>query len=104
MHLKAPWGCDWPRPVIHIDPGMRFGKPQIGGVSCEAFTGRVRGGDAVEEVAADFGVTRAEVLLACWWVGLNSPAQDLRAWAEDAGASLARAEYDQVPDPPKAGR
>ncbi|MFG2001622.1 hypothetical protein ACGFNU_20970 [Spirillospora sp. NPDC048911] len=71
-------------------------------MSCEAYADRVFAGESVEEVAADDEVTRDEVLLACWWVGLNDPRRDsaLRRWAEVAHASLARAWFDEVPDPP----
>ncbi|MUN41430.1 DUF433 domain-containing protein [Actinomadura litoris] len=99
----TPWGCDWPRPVIHVDPAVRSGQPMIRGISCAAIADRVHAGDAPEDVALDYGVTRTEVLLACWWAGLNGRPYIRRrfaAWAKNAHQLIARGEYDQVPDPP----
>lgn len=100
----SPWGCDWPRPVIHVDPAVRFGQPMIRGVSCEAYAGMVAGGEAADVVADEYGVTRAEVLLSCWWMGMEGPPRwrkHWRGWAEGAHREVARGEYDKVEDPPE---
>jgi hypothetical protein len=89
--------------VIVIDPAVRFGRPHIGGISAEVFAEMVGAGEDVDVVAEEFGVGRGEVLLACWWVGMDGPARwqkRWRAWAERAHRRLARGEYDQIDDPP----
>lgn len=91
------------RAVVSIDPGVRFGRPHIGGISCEALAETVYGGDTCEDVAAVYGLTRAEVLTACWWAGLEGPPKWRRrwaAWAAGVHPELAKRAYDTIPDPP----
>ena len=76
----------------------------IRGVSCDAYAERVHAGEGIEEVADDYDVTRAEVLLACWWAGSSNDRvwRCWKAWAHEVHAAMARGEYDKVPDPPEA--
>lgn len=95
-----------PLPVITIDPAVRFGRPHIDGISCEALAGMVAAGEDVNVVAAEYGRTRGEVLLACWWIGMDGPSRwqkRWRVWAEAAHQRLARGEYDEIEDPPSEG-
>lgn len=92
-----------PLPVITIDPAVRFGRPHIGGISCEALAGMVAAGEDAAVVADEYGRSRGEVLLACWWIGMDGPPERRKrwqAWAEDAHQRLARGEYDEIEDPP----
>lgn len=75
----------------------------IRGVACEAYAEMVAAGEPVDVVADEYGVSRAEVLLACWWIGMDGPPQwrkRWRAWAESAHGPLASGRYDEVEDPP----
>lgn len=57
------------RPVIVIDPAMSFGAPQIKGISTEAIAGMVWAGEDFATVADEYGLSRHEVILACWYEG-----------------------------------
>lgn len=95
--------CRWPRPVIHIDPGVQFGHPMINGSPCEVLAGTVSAGDPVELVADEFNATRADVLISCWWLGMAGPPEWQHAWgswAQAAHSMIAAGRYDEVPDPP----
>lgn len=92
-----------PLPVITIDPAVRFGRPHIGGISCEALAGMVAAGEDAAVVADEYGRSRGEVLLACWWIGMDGPPKwqkRWRSWAEGAHQRLACGEYEKVEDPP----
>lgn len=56
-------------PVLSIDPRRQFGKVCIIGtrVPADSVAGCVAAGDSVDEVAEDYGVSRDQVLTACWW-------------------------------------
>jgi uncharacterized protein (DUF433 family) len=60
---------DLPRPVITVDPKMRWGAPHIKGVSTGAIVDTFLAGESAEAVAEDYGLTRHEVLLALWFEG-----------------------------------
>jgi uncharacterized protein (DUF433 family) len=50
---------------VVIDPRIRFGMPQIDGVSTCVIGGRYKAGDTdVDDLAEDFGLTRQQVLIA----------------------------------------
>ncbi len=49
-------------PVV-VDPDVRFGRPNVGGVSTEVIWEHNRAGESDEEIADDFGLTEAQV----WW-------------------------------------
>ncbi len=107
------------RPTIVIDAAI------MGGTACLVGTGvpavvvakAVAGGDGVAEVAADYGLTRGEVLLACYAVvsnwsffGFTRPGHDpvhvaWSGWVDDVHGSLAGREgapgLADVPDPPE---
>ena len=108
------------RPYITVDPQVRFGRPRIRdtGVTIGDVVGRVWGGDSAEDVAEDYDLTRADVLVACWFVAAYG-AEDVAAqldghfkrwgrtlsrrweqWADASTVALGKGEYDDVPDPP----
>ncbi|MFD0968095.1 DUF433 domain-containing protein [Plantactinospora endophytica] len=96
--------ADQDRPVVVIDPALAFGRPQIKGVTTGALAGRVMGGDSVNDVVEDFGLTRREVLLACWHEGIQGEFQrQWGGWAAEVHAALGGWEpldVDALPDPP----
>ncbi len=93
------------RPTIIVDPAMRFGRPHIKGVSTQAIAGLVISGDGVDAAMDDFGLSRHEVLLACWHEGLQGEYQ--REWGEWANAvhgplgGWEPLDVDALPDPPE---
>lgn len=91
------------RPVITIDPEVRFGRPHIQGISCDAIAEHIMAGEDPAEVATTYGLTRAEALLACWWIGINGIGRlghYWTDWAETNHTALAHGQYDQIQDPP----
>ncbi len=97
---------------------MRFGAPTIRNsqVSVEAVVGMVWAGEQVDVVADEYGLTRADVLVAAWFAGtygLPGRRRQLAAtplwrrrwgaWAESVQEDLWRAstvDYSAIPDPP----
>ncbi len=74
------------QPRVEISPGIRFGRPAIKGISTEAIAGMVWAGENIGTVADDYGISRHEVLLACWHEGMygsRAYRQRWKAWAED---------------------
>ncbi|MER7166804.1 hypothetical protein ABT336_12170 [Micromonospora sp. NPDC000207] len=92
------------RPAITIDPAVAWGGPAVRGIGTVHIAGAVSAGDTVMAVAADYGLTRHEVLLACWWEGTQGEhRQAWQEWAEQAHQTLGgwtAAEVDAIPDPP----
>jgi len=74
------------RPHVRTDPKQRFGRPNIQGISVDAIAGMVMAGEDVSTVAADYGITRHEVLLACWHEGWYGPRRYRKAWKPWADA------------------
>ena len=99
------------RPKLSIDLAMQFGSVCVDGtrVPYESLSGAVFAGDSVDSTAKDFGVTREEVLLCCWWeveVAVQSGRQTKHErevverwgfWAVEVFRSLAH--YPTAPDP-----
>lgn len=69
---SGPGGTRASRPVVSVDPAMRFGAPHIKGISTDAIVGLYIGeqGNA-DAVQADYGLTRHELLLALWFEGTH---------------------------------
>lgn len=97
-------------PVIEIDPRMRFGRPQIGGVSTEHIAGMVMAGESVAEVVDEYDLGRVggrhAVFLACWWEGSEQGVyrRQWKAWADEVAPALGGwrkpFDVDALPDPP----
>lgn len=94
------------RPRIVIDPAQQFGRAHLErtGIKTIDVAGAVAAGDPVAEVAEEYGLTRHEVLLACWHEGGDGSFQELWGeWSKRVHEALASWEpYDlaTVPDPP----
>jgi uncharacterized protein (DUF433 family) len=101
------------RPQVRVDPAIRFGDPHVKGISVAAIVGMLSAGESMEGVAEDYDLTRADILVGCWYVGIyglpESPRawrKALREWAKDAGQTMWHAsdcDYDAIPDPPIGG-
>lgn len=111
------------RPVLTIDPGMQFGAVCMAGtrVPADSVAGSVAAGDSVDAVAEDYGVTREEVLVACWWHVTDGEAARSRAkwalsvrrawgdgrlagsWAHNAAMILGGHRPGPLADPPDVG-
>lgn len=95
-------------PVIVADPRIQFGRTRVGGVSTDAIAGSVMAGESIDVVCEENGLTRHQVLLACWHEGLNGSDSRRRRvwhrWANDAHAMLGGwvkpFDLDAIPDPP----
>lgn len=94
------------RPHVRVDPNQRFGKPNVKGISVEAIAEAVAAHEDVNEVAAQFGLGRSDVLVACWYAATYGPKPYRRTWAEWADTAVrtlivGQWDYDLVPDPPQ---
>lgn len=101
--------CRWPRPVIHIDPGVSWGRPMVGGAPVGVFE-RVLAGEDLMDVADDYDITRRQALTACWWLGSHDDdfVDWWSRWADETHAALATADdgdtvCEHIPDPPSMG-
>jgi hypothetical protein len=82
---------------------VRFGRPHVRGISCEAIADVLIAGESAEAVAEHSGLTRADVLVAAWFLGLHGGwryRRIWRRWADSASLAMVRGEYDTVTDPP----
>lgn len=78
------------RPVITIDPALRFGCPHIKGISTDAIAGMVRAGESFATVADEYDLSVHEVILACWWEAQPAPRyrREWRQWADSVAPAL----------------
>lgn len=97
------------RPVITIDPAVRFGYPQIRGIPTDAIAGMLWAGEDAETVCHEYDITRRELVMACWFeaewrlVGAGPAAwrKAWRQWAKDVFRPLASGTAAElIPMPP----
>lgn len=97
------------RPAIRVEPGMAWGRPHLRGVSTEAIAGLYAAEGDLDAVAADYGLTRHEMLVVLWFEGMYGGRSGWRHWAEIiAGPVLAGwvdtpVEKLEPPDPAAGG-
>jgi uncharacterized protein (DUF433 family) len=103
--MTASGPTDLDRPHVRIEPAMRFGQPAFHGVSVDAIAGMVYAERGLDVVAGEYGLTRAQVIVACWYVGTYGDRRWRRrwgAWSKSVHGELWHCHYD-VPDPPVNG-
>ena len=89
---------------------MCWGSPHVRYIPVHILAGQVRAGLGLETIRADYGLTRADVLVACWYAaryGTGGSAADTRrwrqrwgAWADTAAPYGSRGRWDDAEDPP----
>lgn len=100
-----PYRAEIDRPHVRIDPAQRFGQPAVAGVSVVTIGATVLN-EGVAVAAAEYGIGRADVLVACWHLGLSGSRRwrlTWHPWAMRAHEEMwhgRRADYDLIPDPP----
>src|SRR5204863_6938697 len=69
-HPERRAGAMGDRPFVAMDPAMRSGDPTLNHTRLPVATiaGFVWAGDDVGFVAEEYDITRADVLVACWWM------------------------------------
>ena len=97
------------RPMIVLDPGVNGGDPALyrSRVRVENILERLDAGDDPEDVAEDHGLTRGDVLVACWFdarYGVDDhPRKEWLGWWEQWEPSLWQAktaqDYESIPFP-----
>jgi uncharacterized protein (DUF433 family) len=90
-------------PHVAVNPAMRFGRPNVRGVSYYALVDLIGAGEDIDVIADDFGMTRGDVLVACWYADLYGTRTEktwLKEWAEASGVLMWRGNWDAVTDPP----
>lgn len=94
------------RLYVRAEPGQRFGRHTIsGGPSVEALADLVWVGEAVKDVADEYGLSRDGVLLACWHTARygrrgSARRRAWKPWLEKYETDMAGGRWDAVPDPP----
>jgi len=101
------------RPVLTIDPAVQGGTVCVEDTRIPAsqIGGSVFAGDSPDEVARDYGITRQQVLLCCWYWGdyeqfaRTKQGRDVRkrwgAWLKTAHLHFARSLHpSKLDDPP----
>lgn len=95
------------QPHVRVQPGVRFGYPHIRGIPTDAIAGMVWAGEDLAVVGDEYGLTRGEVLVACWFEGTHGRPRSgfrraWRGWAFDVGKQMWRpiVDYTAVPGPP----
>jgi hypothetical protein len=73
----------------------------------DTVAGMVWAGEPVDAVADEYGLSRGEVLVACWYEGMHGQPRGAfrrawHGWAQQAGLLMWRStvDYATVPDPP----
>lgn len=95
--------------VVHM-PGRMGGDATIGDtrITCRDVAGMVWAGDTVADLAEDFGLTRDQVRLACWWLVEHAVQHDdwegmaweaWEAWAEQWVTLARNGDGDRAGDP-----
>jgi uncharacterized protein (DUF433 family) len=94
------------RPHIVIDPAQNFGHPALGRsrAPVDAILERLDAGDDWEDVADDHGLTRGDILVACWFEARYGrgahPREGWLDWLEAWEPALWKAaNYDEIPLP-----
>ncbi len=96
-------------PRIVVDPAIRWGRAVVEGTPTATVdvAGMITGGDTVADACDEYGLTRHQVLLACWHEAVNGDyQQQWGKWGAGVGHTLAYggpAEVDALPDPPARG-
>lgn len=94
------------RPFITHDPAMRSGQACLNHtrLPVESIAGYIWAGEGVDDVIKAYEITRADVLVACWWIGAHGPRAWRKrwgAWANSVHGELWHCRYD-VPEPPSS--
>ncbi|MEO3856185.1 DUF433 domain-containing protein [Acrocarpospora sp. B8E8] len=99
------------RPYIVIDPAQNFGQPAIARtrVQIAHIIDWLESGDLVHVVQDEYGLTRADLLVACWFearYGTGAhPRDEWLDWLEDHEPALWSAKgYEEIPFPPMKHR
>jgi uncharacterized protein (DUF433 family) len=96
------------RPHIIVDPAQNFGDPALGRsrVKVENLLERLDADDSWEDVADDHGLTRGDILVACWFEARYGsgphPRDEWLDWLEAWEPNLWKAssvDYDEIPLP-----
>lgn len=91
------------RPAVVVNPAVRFGRPTMSGISTEMIADMYWAG---EDVEAEYGLTRHELLVTLWFEGSQGQPRFRRrwkTWAEQTHTVLWSAgtlNPDTVPLPP----
>ncbi len=90
---------------IWLHPDRMIGMPCIGGtrIDVETVTERIWWGESGDEIAAYYEISRAQVLLACWYQarhGTRTWRKRWDAWECQNWDALAWNRWDRVPFPP----
>lgn len=88
---------------VRVDPAVRFGRPNVGGASVEVLADAIWVGEPVDEVAAEYNLTAAQVLVACWYQARYGTKAWQRRWAQwrlDNEYLLWNGQPEKVADPP----
>lgn len=69
--LAIRWHVAGRKESVVIDPRVQFGAPSVEGVATWVFSGRWEAGETIDEIADDFGVSKADVKAALVFEGVD---------------------------------
>jgi uncharacterized protein (DUF433 family) len=106
-------------PFVSIDPAMQFGRPTMNGtrLTVQTLVDYVWHGEELDAIGLDYAVSRADILVACWYAGtyglpgarpqlFPTPLWRKRwgVWADSVTNALwhvGAVDYDAIPGPPR---
>jgi uncharacterized protein (DUF433 family) len=95
------------RPFVVVDPAQNFGRPALSRtrVAVGDVVAVLLAGEDPDSLCADFGLTRGDLLVACWFAARygveGRPRGEWAAWLEEWEPVIWRAscDYEAVPLP-----
>jgi len=101
-----------PSPFVSIRPDMRFGNPSINGTRLPVDTLAEAAWEGLEpsEIEQQWDVRRADILVACWYVGRYGSRRWVKRWGEWSERvapvlwESSTVDYAAVPWPPTSGQ
>lgn len=93
-------------------PAYQFGAPCVGfsRIGADTIGGMVAAGETIDAICSDYGLTREDVLIACWWYANHCAgvrrkwerrvADAWQEWSFDAAMILGGHQLGPLADPP----
>jgi uncharacterized protein (DUF433 family) len=78
--IVVRWHLVGPRSPVLIDPRVAFGAPTVRGIPTWVVSGRWAAGEALDDIADDFSLTKPEIVHALKFEGIDPAAKRDAAW------------------------
>lgn len=92
-------------PFVSFSPGMQWGRATLNHtwLTADTVSSFVAAGDSVDFIADQYEISRADVLVCCWYrarYGTRRDRQLWRDWLDGSESDLWYGHWDKVTDPP----